>query len=124
MGFRLDRTYVLEFEGAMEGAYVKIKSTPVGVALEMRGGQIGAVSIERAAEMLAEYVLEWNLDGSDGETMPITAKAIIGDLEEVVIAKIMVEWYKAAVGLTAPLDPPGADGTLTDADMPMEPATT
>lgn len=116
MGFRLDRSYVLEFEGAMEGAYVKIKSTPVGVALEMRA----AVPIERAAAMLAEYVQEWNLDGSDGESMPITAEAILGDLEEVIIAKIMVEWYKAAVGVTAPLDPPGADGTLNDKDMPME----
>jgi hypothetical protein len=120
MGFRLDRTYVLEFEGAMEGAYVKLKSTPVGVALEMRGGQTDAVGLNRAAELLAEYVQEWNLNGSDGKALPITAEAILADLELVVIGKIMVEWYKAAVGVTAPLDPPGADGTLSDEDIPME----
>jgi len=119
MGFRLNRFYVLEFEGAMEGAYVKIKSTPVGVALEMRA----AVPIERAAEMLAEYIDEWNLDGADGKPLPVTAEAILGGLEEVVIVKLLTEWYKAAVGVTAPLDPPGADGTLNDEDIPMEPAT-
>ena len=121
MGFRLDRSYVLEFEGAMEGAYVKIKSTPVGVALEMR--QAGDLPIDRAAELLAEYVSDWNLDGPDGKPLPITKEAILADLEQVVLGKIFVEWYKAAVGLTAPLDPPGADGTLTDVDMPMEPVS-
>jgi hypothetical protein len=123
VGFRLDRKYVLEFEGAMEGAHVKLKSTPVGVAMEMRGGETSAVGVERVAELLAEYVEEWNLDGPDGETLPITKAAILTGLEVVVIAKIAVEWYKAAVGVTAPLDPPGADGTLSDEDIPMEPAT-
>ncbi len=100
----------------MEGAYVKLRATPVGVALELRAD----VGIKRAAELLAEYVEEWNLDGPDDEPLPVTAEAILGNLEEAVIAKVIVEWYKAAVGVTAPLDPPGADGTLTDADIPME----
>lgn len=120
MGFRIDRTYVLEFEGAMAGAYVKIKSTPVGIALELRN----SLSIDRAVELLVEYVAEWNLDGLDDEPLPITAEAIKANLEEVVVAKILVEWYKAAAGVTAPLDPPGADGTLTDVDIPMEEMTT
>lgn len=116
MGFRIDRTYVLEFEGAMAGAYVKIKSTPVGVALELRN----SMDVDRAVELLAQYVIEWNLDGPDDEPLPITVEAIKGGLEEVVVAKILVEWYRAARGVTAPLDPPGADGTLTDTDIPME----
>lgn len=114
MGFRLDRTYVLQFEGAMEGAYVKLRATPVGVALELRGGESSSLSIQRAAELLAEYVQEWNLDGLDDEPLPVTAEAILAGLEEVVIAKIIVEWYKAAVGVTAPLDPPTED-------IPMDP---
>jgi hypothetical protein len=111
MGFRLDRMYVLQFEGVMEGAYVKIKSTPVGVAIELRSSPL----IERAAELLAEYVQEWNLDGPDDKPLPVTTEAILGGLEEVVVAKIIVEWYKAAVGVTAPLDQPLED-------IPMEPA--
>jgi len=106
MGFRLDRTYVLRFEGAMEGAYVKLRATPVGVALELRGGEGASLSIQRGAELLAEYVIEWNLDGADDQPLPITVDAILGNLEEVLIAKLIVEWYRAAVGVTAPLDPP------------------
>lgn len=122
MGFRLDRSYALEFEGAMKGAHVKLRATPVGVTLELRS-EGNVISFERAAELLAEYVEEWNLDGPDGEPLPVTAEAILGGLERVVVLKIITEWYKAAVGITAPLDPPGADGTLTDADMPMEPVS-
>lgn len=121
MGFRLDRTYVLEFEGAMEGAYVKLRATPVGTVMKLRGP--GSVESTQMVELLAEYVQEWNLDGADGEPLPITAKAILAELEQVVIVKILTEWYRAAVGVTAPLDPPGADGTLTDMDIPMEPVT-
>ena len=116
MGFRIDRTYVLEFEGAMAGAYVKIRSTPVGVALELRSG----IAAGRAIELLADYVVEWNLDGPDDQPLPIDPEAIKGGLEESVVAKIIVEWYKAAAGVTAPLDPPGADGTMTDSDIPMD----
>lgn len=114
MGFRLDRTYVLQFEGAMEGAYVKLRATPVGVALELYGGEGKAVPVRRAAELLAEYVQEWNLDDAAGETLPITAEAILAHLEQAVVGRIAVEWYKAAVGVTAPLDPPTED-------IPMEP---
>lgn len=116
MGFRIDRTYVLEFEGAMAGAYVKIKSTPVGVALELRSG----ITAKRAIELLTEYVIEWNLDGPDDKPLPIDPEAVMSGLEEAVIAKILVEWGKAAIGVTAPLDPPGADGTMKDSDIPMD----
>lgn len=115
MGFRLDRTYVLQFEGAMEGAYVKIKATPVAVALKLRG----SLDVAEVADLMTTYVQEWNLDGSDGRPLPITAEAIVNDLEQAVIAKIAVEWYKAAVGLTAPLDPP--EEKDVEPDIPMEP---
>jgi hypothetical protein len=103
MGFRIDRTYVLQFEGAMAGAYIKIKATPVGVAMALRSGS--SADGDEVLELLAKYVTEWNLDGLDGEPLPITAKAIKANLEAPVIAKIVGEWYKAATGVTAPLDP-------------------
>lgn len=120
MGFRLNRTYILEFEGVMEGAHVKLRATPVAVVLELRNG---TVAVERAAELLAEYVEEWNLDGLDDKPLPITKEAIVANLEAPVVGRLAIEWYKAALGLTAPLDPPGADGTLSDEDIPMEPMT-
>lgn len=112
MGFRLDRTYVLAFEGAMAGAYVKLKATPVGVVLKLRSDSWETV--DELAVLLAEYVIEWNLDGPDGEPLPITAEAIINGLEQVVFVKIITEWAKAAAGITAPLDP-------VIEEIPMEP---
>lgn len=121
MGFRLDRTYVLQFEGAMEGAYIKLRATPIGTVMKLRGGD--SASNTELVELLAEYVLDWNFEDADGEPLPVTAEAMLAELEQVVIVKVITEWYKAAVGVTAPLDPPGADGTLTDVDIPMEPVT-
>lgn len=121
MGFRLDRSYVLEFEGAMEGAYVKLRATPLGVVMRLRDG--GWSTIVELADLLAEYVIEWNLDDRDDKPLPITGPAIVAELEQPVLVKIVTEWAKAAAGITAPLDPPGADGTLTDADIPMESPT-
>lgn len=121
MGFRLDRTYVLQFEGAMEGAYIKLRATPIGTVMKLRGTD--SASNTELVELLADYVLDWNFEDVDGEPLPVTAEAMLAELEQVVIVKIITEWYKAAVGVTAPLDPPGADGTLSDEDIPMEPVT-
>src|ERR1700745_2378835 len=122
MGFRLNRSYVLEFEGAMEGAFVKLRKTPIGVVLELRGGEdrSGVVTDRRAAGLLSEYVADWTLEDENGQELARTADAILANLEQPELTKIMVEWLKAAAGITAPLDPPGAAGTLTDADMPMQ----
>lgn len=112
MGFRLNRTYVLKFSGDMDGAEVKIRSTSTETALEMRTTK----DVPRMAALLADHVTEWNLDGPDGKPLPIEAGAILADLEEVVLAEIMKQWYKAAVGITAPLD----DGSTNGEPYPVE----
>src|SRR4051812_12567991 len=104
MGFRLNRTYSLEFEGAMEGAVVKLRSTTAGKVIEMRAADAAGL-----AALLADHVLEWNLEDTDGQPLPVTAEAILGGMEEVVLAAIIREWYKAATGVTAPLDGPSTD---------------
>lgn len=119
MGFRLNRTYVLAFEGAMEGAYVKLKATPIGVALELRSSS--ASEGDEVLALLAEYVTEWNLEDEAGQPLPMTTEAIKANLEVPVVAKIIGEWYKAAVGVTAPLDPPAPEEV--EPDIPMEPVT-
>ncbi len=116
MGFRLDRVYNLKFEGAMEGAWVKIRSTPLGVALQLRGG----ISAFDAVGLLAQYVVDWNLEDQIGDKIAFTQEAIMNALEEVVVAKILIEWYKAAAGVTAPLDPPGTEGDFEETEIPME----
>lgn len=106
MGFKLGRAIELRFDGAMEGAEVNLRPTSVDVTLEL----IQDMALTRAAELLAEYVTGWNFDGVDGQPLPITAEAVLGNMELVVLRKVMAEWTKAATGVSAPLDPPSGDG--------------
>lgn len=118
MGFRLRREYVLEFTGAMQGAEVRIKATSVGacVALREAGADISAI-----AELLSEHLVSWNLESEDGEPLGMSASEIQAGLERVVIEAIAVEWFKAAMGITAPLDPPSTDGEpFPEESLPME----
>jgi hypothetical protein len=107
VGFRLNRTYVLEFEGALAGAEVKIRSTSVGVLLELRD----ASSEKRVAELLASHLVEWNLENEIGDPIPLTVEGVLS-LEGVVLGRIAREWYRAASGLTAPLDDPMMEASL------------
>jgi hypothetical protein len=117
MGFRLNRTYVLKFEGAMEGAEVKLRSTSVSTALELRAGQ----EIERTAQMLVDHVIDWNLEDAKGVKLDFTAQALLDELEEPVLAAIIKEWFKAAVGITSPLDAPSTSGEPSpEESIPME----
>lgn len=117
MGFRLNRTYVLHFEGAMAGAEIKLRSTSVATVMRLRQ----STDVPEIVGMLAEHVVEWNLEDEKGEPLPITADAILNDLEESVVAAIVREWFKAAVGVTAPLDGPSTSGEqFPEASIPME----
>src|SRR3954464_8513118 len=101
MGFRLNRTYVLKFAGDMEGAEVKLRSTSTSTALTLRES---TADTRTMVALLADHVMEWNLDRKDGSPLPLEVDAIMEELEEVVIAEILLQWYKAATGVTAPLD--------------------
>lgn len=117
MGFRLNRTYVLKFSGDMEGAEVKLRATSTATALDIRASQ----DVPHLVTLLAEHVIEWNLDGPDGKPLPIEAAAIMAGLEEAVLAEILRQWYRAAVGITAPLDSGSTDGEQFPVEsIPME----
>lgn len=117
MGFRLNRTYLLKFEGDLAGAEVRIKATPVAALVELTG----TIEYERLGELLAEYVIEWNLDDENGETIPLEGPAILANCEEVVLAKILGEWQRAAKGITAPLDGRSTSGEQSPEELiPMD----
>lgn len=113
MGFRLNRTYKLIFKGDMEGAEVKIRSTSVSSVLALREMTDDTRAM---VELLATHVTEWNLERADGTPLPIEADAIMDELEEVVLAEILLQWYRAATGVTAPLD----DGSTSGEQFPVE----
>lgn len=113
MGFRLNRTYKLRWPaGDMEGAEITIRATSTNTSMQLRTVR----DVPEMARLLAEHVIEWNLDGPDDQPLPIEASAILDGLEEVVLAEILRHWYRAAVGITAPLD----DGSTSGEPFPVE----
>ena len=103
MGFRLDRTYRLEFEGALAGAEVAIKATSVGTVLKLRDD----TSVDSVAALLADHLIGWNLEDADGQPVPATKEGVLS-LEQPVLEAIARAWYQAATGVTAPLDAPNS----------------
>lgn len=116
-GFRLGRTYVLQFEGALEGAEVRIRATPVSVIMRM----MGSLPFPEIADLMVEYVESWNLESPDGDPIKLEQEAILAGLERAVLQKILGEWYKAAAGITAPLDGPSISGGQSPVEsIPMD----
>lgn len=119
MGFRLNRTYVLKFEGAMEGAEIRIKSTPVSVVLQC----MQQVPHAELAELMTQYIESWNLEDANGDVIKIEPESILQNLEEVVMRKILLEWMRAARGISAPLDDPSTSGGQSpEESIPMDPS--
>lgn len=113
MGFRLNRTYKLVFKGDMEGAEINIRATPISTVLALR--EI-TEDTRAMVDHLVQYVIDWNLDGPDGKPLPLNTGAILDGLEEAVLAEILLQWYRAATGITAPLD----DGSTSGEPFPVE----
>lgn len=125
MGKRLERrTYVLHFEEGtyLEGAEIRIRSTPIGVVEKLEES-----TYRQSIPIFLEYLDSWNLEDADGERVKYTEEAILEALEWPVLASIMRQWYHAALGVTAPLDPPSSNGQESpdtvnmEQFMPMEP---
>lgn len=101
----------------MEGAEVVFKATPISVMLEIGG----TMAYDRTAELLEEYIIEWNLETADGEPLKITKDVILNYMERVFVSRICAEWLKAATGVSAPLDKPSTSGEPSpEPSMEME----
>ncbi len=92
---------------------MKIRSTSTATMLALREM---TEDTKAMVKLLADHVVEWNLETAAGEPLPITADFIMEELEEPVIAEILLQWYRAATGITAPLD----DGSTNGAQFPVE----
>lgn len=117
-GFRLSRQFLLEFEGELRGFEVLMKSAPIGTFMGVR--ENGAEDGEYV-QLLVDHVIEWNYDDADGKTVPIERDAILANLEVPVLKAIFQAWYKAATGVTAPLDLTSDSGEQSEEEsIPMD----
>lgn len=111
MGFSLNRTYELRWEdGDLAGLEIDIRSTSIGTQARM-----GDSDAPELAQILAEHIIRWNWD----DVKP-TAEGLLS-LEQAVFTEICRQWWRAARGVTAPLDLPSSDGMPSPVEsIPME----
>lgn len=89
----------------MAGVEVRLLAASVDTMIVLR-----EASVRDAIPLLAEHLLSWNLTDQNKDIIAFEAKAITRDIEPEIIRQIIGEWYKVAVGISAPLDPPSNDG--------------
>lgn len=117
MGFRLNRTYRLEFEGEMAGAEVRMRGASIAHLLEMKN----ATSDRELAELLVPLLIDWNMEDPGGETLPLTLDGVLG-LEPEVMGGLVNAWYKAVLSVPAPLDGGStSSGPFPEESIPMTP---
>ncbi len=117
MGMPGRRTINLEFEGGMAGTEVKLKAASVSTMLTLR-----TISIQDAVPLLADHLISWNIENFNDEIVAFDEKQICDEVEPQMIRIIISEWYKVAVGISAPLDPPSKDGQVSQDMVSMEPS--
>lgn len=106
MGFKVGRVFRLEGEFKdtdAEGAHVSLRSASMATVEELRDSDP-----RRDAEILAEHLVEWDLEDDDGP-IPLTVDGIMR-LEGPLVYLIIREWMKATRGITAPFDRRSAGG--------------
>jgi hypothetical protein len=100
MGFKVGRTFVLEFEGTdLDGAVVKMRSCSVQTILDLRDAE----DARGESDIFAQHLIDWNLEEEDGTPVEKSAAGFLS-LEVPVRDLIFGEWQKATRGITAPLD--------------------
>ncbi len=124
MGFRLNRTYKLEFAGDLEGLEIRIRATSFQTAVESQKFNIlRPEEMSAWADIFADHLVDWNYEGADGNPVPATREGVLS-LEFPVVKAIRAQWDLAALGVTAPLDLGSTDGDSSEepelASIPME----
>lgn len=119
MGFQIGRTFVLDFgeEGETDayGAVIKMRSGSIEALFEM-----GPADAAREREIVAEHVIEWNLE-DNGVPLPIEPDTFL-KLDEPFRNLIWTEWVKASRGISAPFDRRSAGGAPSPAEEPTAPS--
>lgn len=134
-GFVRRKSFELRWDGGdgdeFDGLVVTMARASVATMLELRVlldpsremedvAQANA-ELERACELLAEHLLDWNLQGEDGEPVPCTLAGVRAQ-DRALLAEILTMWRRAVEGLRPPLPRPSTVGERSaEASIPMEP---
>jgi hypothetical protein len=127
---RQHKKYRMTFEGTvLDGLVATVNSVPVGTMLQIAemaadGAEFtpeGLKTLGSLFELLADSLVEWNLQDDDGTPIPPTIDGVRTlDMDEALL--LIREWMKAAAGVSSPLEPSLNGGEPSAvASLPMEP---
>ncbi len=124
MGFRLGRTYLLEFDEDHDLH---------GVQIRMRWGsillmeEISSMTFTEGWPKFLDHVVSWNFETEDGTPLdPKDVDAVNAAMEPAYRPVLISAWMRAAYGVTAPLaqrSPAGGESPTTEdveLSIPME----
>ncbi|MEU1445513.1 hypothetical protein [Streptomyces mirabilis] len=124
MGYKRDpKIYHLKFQDEYDGLEVKIRSLSMGQLIAVRNGTAygDKEATEGMVELLAERLIDWNLEDEDGSPVPTTLEAMKGEDNDLILA-IVNQWTNAVGGVKAPLEEPSSSGEISQvASIPTEP---
>lgn len=124
MGYKRNpKIYHLKWEdGDYEGLEVRIRSMSMGQLISARTGKgyNGKEDIEGSVELLADRIVDWNLEDEDGQPVPATLEAIQEEDDDLILA-VISRWMEAVSGVPAPLDETSNSGVTSPvASIPTE----
>lgn len=124
MGYKpKKKIYDLKFDDPdMEGLEVKLRGLNTGQMLMADNARAegGDELIRELLELYATQLVEWNIEGDDGQPLPLTLDSVLSlDLD--FNMQVIDAWKAAIVGVPAPLDSASPDGVPSlEASIPMD----
>lgn len=126
MGYKRNRKlYKLVFDQDTDyaGLEVVVGTVTMGQLLTMRTGKQdddGKDGVQASVELLADRIVEWNLEDEDGQPVPPTLDAMYGEDDDLILA-IINRWTDAISAVRAPLQQssPSGEPSLVES-VPME----
>lgn len=105
------------------GLEVQVKTITMGQLLAMRSGKTSdddKDNIRVSVELLAERIVEWNLEDEHGKPVPPTLDAMLEEDDDFIFA-IINRWTDAVSGVKAPLQQSSPSGEPSPVELvPME----
>jgi hypothetical protein len=118
MGFRYDPTvFNLSFEGTnLDGLHVKMGCTTIReynamLTLAEEGSSAKKVAElnERWEELFLKYLIEWDMQDSEGQPFP-TSREAFGILDSRIVAQLVTAWQMAMISVPNPSKTPSPNG--------------
>lgn len=126
MGYKRNpKIYNLKFGDDTDyaGLEVQVRTITMGQLLAMRSGKTSdddKDNIRVSVELLAERIVDWNLEDENGDPVPPTLDAILEEDDDFIFA-IINRWTDAVSGVKAPLQQSSPSGEPSPVEsIPME----